>query len=262
MRWPVELRKASVAFSIVLCAALLSAKKSNPATPDELAGITQRGRMLVEYTSVVARSMAAVTVLNPEAGAVTHWVARKNSDGWEVAFGRLNGQGDQFLVVYEAVETATVPPTVKTYEPPQVDDGFYLFAVKAINTARLDFHGENRPYNVAVLPADSSQFYVYVFPKETLPGVYPLGGDVRYLVSSDGSTIVEKRQLHKAILEMKSSGTPGRPVGGFHSHVLSDVPEDTDVFYVLTRRPAMPEFVATRSHVYEIQVDGSIRVQK
>ena len=65
---------------------------------------------------------------------------------------------------------------------------------------------------------------------------------MRYLMSPDGSTIVEKRPLHKAILEFRSAGTPGRTLAGhFHSHILSDVPEDTDVFYVLnlTRKPPL-----------------------
>ena len=102
-------------------------------------------------------------------------------------------------------------------------------------------------------------------PAQTTRGVYPEGADVRYLMSPDGSTIVEKRPLHKAILEFRSAGTPGRTLAGhFHSHILSDVPEDTDVFYVLnlTRKPPVPEFVGTKNHVYQIQVDGTIHVMK
>jgi hypothetical protein len=49
-------------------------------------------------------------------------------------------------------------------------------------------------------------------------------------------------------------------VAGMHSHVLSDVPEDTDVFYALNRRPLMPEYVATPGGwVFVIQTDGAIQ---
>jgi len=44
----------------------------------------------------------------------------------------------------------------------------------------------------------------------------------------------------------------GRPQFAFHSHVLSDVPEDSDVFYAMTRRAEQGEWVATRKYTYEV----------
>jgi hypothetical protein len=84
---------------------------------------------------------------------------------------------------------------------------------------------------------------------QTKPGIYPLGGNVRYEVTPDGSSIVDKRQLHKTNIEMSPSSIPKgtTPAGGYHTHVLSDVPEDTDVFFVLTRQPAVPEIIGTRN---------------
>src|SRR6267142_2055339 len=132
-------------------------------------------------------------------------------------------------------------------DPPKEDTTFYLAAAKAFDTARHDFQGEKRPYNIAVLPAPSNQLFVYVMPAQTKAGIYPLGGDVRYLITADGGSIVDKRQLHKTILEIPPSSIPKgtTPAGGVHTHVLSDVPEDTDVFHVLTRQPSQPEFVGT-----------------
>ena len=45
-------------------------------------------------------------------------------------------------------------------------------------------------------------------------------------------------------------------------HVLSDVPEDTDVFHVLTQDPPVPEMVGTADFVYQIMADGTIRIEK
>lgn len=84
-------------------------------------------------------------------------------------------------------------------------------------------------------------------------------------MTADGGTIVEKRQLHKSILEIEPSSIPigTTPSAGFHTHVLSDAPEDTDVFHVLTRQPSQPEFIGTRNKkLYEISVDGTIREGK
>ena len=89
--------------------------------------------------------------------------------------------------------------------------------------ALKDFGRANRPYNAAVVPAAEEQLYVYVYPAETKARVYPLGGDVRYLVSTDGMKILERRQMHKTIIE--AAPVAGKKVvSGIHTHVLSDVP--------------------------------------
>jgi hypothetical protein len=57
------------------------------------------------------------------------------------------------------------------------------------------------------------------------------------------------------------SATGGHdPAGGYHTHFLSDLPEDTDVFLVLTRKPQMPEFVGAGKHMFKIDVDGRISI--
>jgi hypothetical protein len=61
------------------------------------------------------------------------------------------------------------------------------------------FEGEQRPYNVAVLPAEKGQFWAYLVPAPTRAGVWPLGGDIRYLISADGTKIVSKRQLQRTV---------------------------------------------------------------
>jgi hypothetical protein len=228
--------------------------------------VTARGRTLYEYDQAAWHATDAVQALHPPDQAVGRYLALKSEKGWTVVFGHLNDKRDKFLIGYEATQGATLQEfTVKKLDPPKEDETFYLAAAKAFDTAIRDFQGERRPYNVAVIPAPHNQLYVYVVPAQTKTGVYPLGGDVRYLITADGGTIVEKRQLHKSILEIDPStipkGTTG--AGGYHTHVLTDVPEDTDVFHVLNRQPSQPEFIGTRNKkMYEISVDGTIRERK
>ncbi len=258
------LKALGISIALVVSALSVSSKKSSPLSDEESAAITQRGRMLAEYDNAAGRAVKVVMAAHPEQGVIDHYVARKSADGWVVVFGRFNGQHDKFLLVYEAAPGADPEVfTVKREDPPKEDDGFFFFAARAIDTAKQDFRGEKRPYRIALLPAEANQMYVYIYPAQTTAGVYPLGGDVRYLVSPDGSTIIERRQLHKAIIESRGSAPQGaKVVGGWHSHVLSDIPEDTDVFYVLTRKPPGPETVGAGGHVYKIQTDGTIRVEK
>jgi len=251
---------------IVFVASLSLAGKKKPEADPIMPDITARGRALYEYDQAAWHASDAVQAAHSPAGSLGRYIAHKSDAGWTVAFGHLNEQRDKFLIGYEAIQGATLQEfSVKKLDPPQEDTSFFLAAARAIDTALHDFQGEKRPYNVAVLPAPSDQLYVYVLPAQTKAGIYPLGGDVRYLMTSDGGAIAEKRQLHKSILEIPPSSIPkgSTPAGGVHTHVLSDVPEDTDVFHVLTRQPAQPEFIGTRNKkFYEISVDGTIRERR
>jgi hypothetical protein len=95
--------------------------------------------------------------------------------------------------------------------------------------------------------------------------VYLVGGDERYTVTPDGNTLVEKHRMHHSIIPFDTHSIPQgtKLSAGFHVHVLSDAPEDSDVFYVLNRRPSIPEFIGFNGKlVYKIMEDGTIKPQK
>ena len=45
---------------------------------------------------------------------------------------------------------------------------------------------------------------------------------------------------------------------GNHTHLFSDVAEDTHVSLVLTRQLRVPEIVVTQTYIYTIDVNGKI----
>lgn len=104
---------------------------------------------------------------------------------------------------------------------------------------------------------------MYFLPAQTKDWIFPLGADVRYRISEDGHGIGEKRQMHKTVLEFDSKNLPKgvkKIEQSFHTHVLSNTVEDSDVFYVLSRKPAIPEMIATMDkRILEVEVDGTIR---
>jgi hypothetical protein len=130
--------------------------------------------------------------------SVVRYIARKTDRGSTVAFGRLDEDKDRFLIAYEAAQ-GKAPDLfdIKELNPPKEDSGFFRSAAKAIDVALKDFiehfEGQQRPYNVAVLPAEKGELWVYLVPAPTNPNVWPLGGDVRYLMSADGTKIQMKR---------------------------------------------------------------------
>ena len=252
-------RSAAVLLFCLCLAFTVFAQREKPATEAELAEITQRGRMLAEYDTAAWHSTDAVLALSPKEGVFNVYIGRKTGNAWTVAYGKLNEKKDKFLIAYEAVQQALPKDfKVQTFAVPKADTEFFLTAAKAIETAKAEFvPAQQRPYNVAILPAKDGNFYVYFVPAQTQTKIFPLGGDVRFLISKDGSKIVEKRQLHKAIIEFQvPAGVT--PMTGFHTAILDDVPEDTDVFHVLAREPKIPELVVTQKFVYRIAPDGTI----
>ena len=227
----------------------------------ELNAITERGRLLAAYDAAAGRATDAVLATHPKEGSSNRYIARETEVGWVVDFGRLSATADKFLIIREAVQAgSSMQFTVKSFDPAREDTGWNLAAARGIETAMQDFHGANRPYNVAVLPVSNGGMYVYLYPAQVKEGIYLLGADVRYRISPDGTKITEKRQMHKGIIEYRPVSGSEKESAGYHTHVLSDVPEDTDVFLVLTRRPRVPEFVGAGRYMYTIGVDGKITV--
>lgn len=255
----------AAALGLVLIAADPPQRKTPPGA-EELKAITARGRNLAEYDSAAWHASDALQAAKPKTSGLARYIAHKSDKGWVVAFGRLNDNKDKFLIVYEA--TLGKDPEsydVKALDPPKEDTGFFLAAAKGTDLVLKDFvkhyEGERRPYNAAVLPAEKGGLWVYLVPAATKQGAWPLGGDVRYTVSADGTKIVEKRQLHKAIIEREAPPKDGDEelAMGMHTHVLDDTPEDTDIFHVLVRKPAVPELVVTTQYVFQVDTGGGIK---
>ena len=253
---------------LALLSTSLIAEKPKSPTREELAEITARGRMMAEYDIAAWHATDAVQAAWKDDQNKPHgfYVAQKSDKGWVVVFGQVNEKGHKYLVFYEAVQAATRTEfDVKKYDPPREDSGYYLASARALEVAMKDFERPNRPYNTYVLPESEGRFYVYLLPAQTTDGVYPLGGDVRYLFSADGATILEKRQMHKTVLDFdfRKSNKDLKDIkelkAGYHIHVLSNVPEDSDVFFVLGRKPSIPEYVGMQDKsIYVILPDGTI----
>jgi len=231
-------------------------------TAEESSAIAERGRLLYEYDQASWHASDAVQMANPKNVEGRRYIARKENGKWTVVFGKLNEDHSYFGISYQADEQATLRQFAVRQEPAErQDDGFFLHAGCAIELAMKDFGAVSRPYNVAVLPGPAEQLYVYLYPAQIKARVYPLGGDVRYLASADGTKILEKRLMHKTIIEIETK--PGKKAAaGFHTHVLSDLPEDTDVLHVLVQDPPQPEFVGTPHFVYQVKTDGTIQIEK
>jgi hypothetical protein len=244
---------------------MLSAALESGAQPtaDSLLAITERGRLLAQYDYAAWHGTDAVAPMVKDTQLVHGYVARPRPDGWEVSFGRLSASLDTFYVAFTAHQLVAKPDSfnVEVFNAPKADTDYLARAARAIEVARNDFGPIKRSYNTAALPAENGEWWVYTMPAQTYSNVWPLGGDARYRISRDGRTILAKRRLHNTVLEVRLPDTTGKKLAGMvHSAVLDTIPEDTDVFHVLSRGFRIPETVVTDKYVYRIELDGSIRL--
>lgn len=225
-----------------------------------LARITARGRLLAAYDRAAWHGTDAFFALKPALADANTMLARLQPDGhWIVDFGRLTTTRDTFYVMYEAVEAGRPDSfTARKLDPPTAVLGDERLAATALHTSLDDFGTQQRAYNSYVIPREDGKFWVFFLPAPTNELLYPLGADVRYLVSPDGRQILEKHPMHHALLNM---ALPDNALAGTNTVLVDDVPQESDVFLALTRTPHRPQLVATAHYDYDIAVDGGITWQ-
>jgi hypothetical protein len=231
-----------------------------PALPPTavLESISARGRAIAEYDRAAWIGTDLLRAANPEVAGLTTLLASKEPDGsWNVRFGRLTPAGDSLLVRYVVthateVGRAAISPRREDLPAP---DPIRLAAV-ALRTGTFAFGEADRPYNFSVIPQADGTFLVYCLPAQTDTRVLPHGADVRFLIGADGTTILERFEMHRSLLDR---ALPPDALFGVHTVVTEDLPQDTDVFLVLSRSPKVPEMIRTERFIFEIKMDGSIR---
>jgi hypothetical protein len=90
--------------------------------------------------------------------------------------------------------------------------------------------------------------------------VWPLGDDIRYRVSADGTRILEAHPMHAGMVDIENGASAARLTTRRTGKPLHDLPEDSDVFHVLMSPQPRPVSVATRHFNYTIDTDGSIKL--
>lgn len=234
---------------------------SLPPSTDSLHAITRRGRSLLEHDRAAWLATGAMTLPYGQESGVRRLIAQKTSNGWEVALGQLSESRAELMISTIAAPGMQTTWSSRQFDPPLADTGYYARAARAIETSlEMFLPVARRPHIATAVPAeDGPWWWVYVYPAPLQDGVWPRGGDMRFRVSADGRVITETRRLHEAITEYSVRSarmTASTPDG--QSIVEGNAPEDTDVFHILQRRPALPELMTAGKYRYRIDVDGRI----
>jgi len=230
-----------------------------------LGQITKRGKDLYEYDKACSQATDALLAQVKNAASFKLFVAYPEHELWHVAFGTMSDDGESFLIAYEVTVKPDKRAETKSYDIFKLDKAEFFRRAKALSACQSKMKSTGPQMNYAAIPNqdDKNTYWVYQFPGTTEPGVFLLGGDVRYLVSNSDHKILQTRQMHRSVLSWPKRGdlpNDAHLQGGCHSAILDDEPEDTDVFHVLLRQPQLPEYIATANWIFCVETDGSIRL--
>lgn len=247
--------------ALIALPATAGAQNVAPPTEAELAVITTRGRLLAAYDYASWHGTDAVLAKWKEPAGVEGFLARQGQDGrWYVLFGRLNAASDSLLVAARADQASNLDSFSPTIHPtPVLGSDVERRMFRAMRTAGADLKTipppHNGTYNSYVLAGKDGGWLVYFLPGQTQPNAIPHGGDFRYEVSADGATIQSRFAMHRGVINL---WLPPDAVAGMHTVIVADRPQESDVFLVLSRKPAKPELVGTAHFNFEIATDGTI----
>jgi hypothetical protein len=98
------------------------------------------------------------------------------------------------------------------------------------------FRCSNAPANtVAFRDPKDGGWLVWVMSATNDPNQMVLGGHIRFSISADGKSIIQKDALSKGCNILSRKGSDGTvPVAYFFTHIVSDTPVETHVFASLT----------------------------
>jgi hypothetical protein len=186
------------------------------------------------------------------------WVTLPTSEGWRVLF--VGAPGGTLAALYEVSLEQGAQPEARQIQPAEALDAEtrarYLAAQSA---ARHKFKPCSDRHNPVVLPAallDEQGWLVYLLARSKRPKLLIAGGHQRFIVSADGSAVVEHRPLSKSCLELPLDDAPrgGRVASVMLTHIVQDTPSEAHVFLSLLH--GIPIYVATRRGVWHVSPEG------
>lgn len=244
------------------------ARAQSAPTQAQLDEISARGRALAGYQRAAWNATVQLMATNPDPATVQRYVAYHADSGWVVAFGRLDTQRDTFYVSNIAVPAVVNGQRVDSvfefhkFDAPGPDIDFLVRATRAMDTAVVAMGATGRAYQAAAIPADNGDWWVYLTPARDFSGVSSFGDDVRFRISADADRIIETRRMHKGMVASDRGARAGTAhlAASSHKTSLRDEPEDSDVYFVLSRQPQVPEVVQTKHFRYLVDLDGSIKL--
>jgi hypothetical protein len=228
-------------------------------SPEDIIFAEKRGIEIAQYERVAMKATDILLELKPDQSKLGVYIAEKTNGAWKVYFGRVVGEGAGFQAAYvfSCPENSLKKMKAVPVSEISVEITQRAQAVSAALKA-LEFDARGGSYNTSVFREEDGTLTVYLLPGNKNPDVVLLGGDFKVLVSPDGSQVDRKIPLHRTVLEMPVAPKEGKPAGAFHTHILDDIPTETDVAQVILYPSLAPHSILGREWFSQIDKNGKI----
>ena len=240
-----------------------------PPTKEELAAITDRGRDLAGYDAAAWHASDALQAKQPKEGSVVRYIAHKSDKKWHVAFGRLDEKQGKFLIAYEATQGDKPDAFEREGDnPTERRHGVLPLGGESDRHIPQGLRGTLRGRAASLQCCRSPR-------RERTPLGLSLSRTYKaeHLAAGWGCPLPDLRKWEQGDREAtdctRRSSRMSRPskkaTSKWQASILTYFPirpEDTDVFYVLTRKPNVPELISTERFLFAVEKDGSIELQR
>lgn len=193
----------------------------------------EEGRRIAAYDAAVRHATRALLASEPDQHRISLYVARQEDARWHVYFGSFNVLSSEFSTAYEAVQEEPGGDRYRilqrsSRERPEPE---LSRAARALVTALGAFEPRWERYQTFVWLDFAGRWVTYFLPGPTAEGSWPIGADMRVLVSFDGERILETTTFHADLTVVEPSREAA--VATHHRHLAGENPAPTDFAYVL-----------------------------
>ena len=231
---------------------------------EEIDRLIRRGQEIANYERVIIKATDLLLASRPDRSKLEVYIAVKDSIRWFIYFGRISENGDSFETYCSYSCPHGLLEKMREVEDEKVVSTDVLQLAKAVKLTRdsaISQSAKVPAYNTNVFREDDGSITVYLTPGTENPEVILLGGDYKVSISADGSRILNIIQLHNGILEFPLNAEDGMGLAGaYHTHVLNNLPTETDVAFILLNPQLAPHYIMGQNWMSRIDADGTITI--
>ncbi|MFQ5890162.1 MAG: hypothetical protein ACE5JR_08930 [Gemmatimonadota bacterium] len=216
----------------------------------------EEGRRIAEYDNAVHQATEALLAARPEQHRISLYVARQQDARWHVFFGSINIVSSEFTTAYEVTQEEPdgdryVVSRLTGREPA---DPELSRAATALVTALGAFEPKWERYQTYVWRDFRGRWVTYFLPGPTAEGQWPIGADMRVLVSFDGQRILEATTFHADLTVVEPSREAA--IATHHRHLAGENPAPTDFAYVLITPQLAPMALVASDYTCTVTRQG------
>ncbi len=194
--------------AVVISTRFVRAEKAPWASDSVPAAIKARGRMLEEYDVAPWHAADAVQAFEAGERQRSTLLCKKEPQRLDGCI-RAPQSGERQISDSLMKQPEGLTPEefkVREFDPPVDDTDFYLIAARVLDKAFGGFKAAQRPYNAYVFPSEAiSRMCICCLRKQTMKFTRLAGMSAySYLFTAYGSSMLEKRTMHKTLLDKTS----------------------------------------------------------